>query len=219
MTMRARLAALIAATALLTGATPATATDTTAPTGVTGCYQDTRGRALSSDPLFGTATVWLYGDSITHQNRLALYPTLTRGSIAADTWWGRTTAPTVQALGADVHATRHRPSVVVMATGTNDLADPAGMARQVQLARAVLPTTTRLLWVNAYTDTVDAGTLAAVNDAIASVAGVQVIDWAYYNEAWKGDGGTSPLLSDGIHLSCLGQTVWVNLVRRSIVNP
>lgn len=181
------------------------------------CYQSTKGHARSADGSFAWTGVWLYGDSITYQNRLALYPHL--GRVSADAYWGRATAPTVQALGSDVHRTRRYPSVVIMAIGTNDLANPAGMEQQVRLARAVIPQSTRLLWVNTYTDTVDEATMAAINDAIASVPGVQVVDWHYYNEAWSAGAETSPLLSDGVHLSCLGQYVWVNMIHRALVTP
>jgi hypothetical protein len=166
------------------------------------CTPATKGApARSSVKAFRHADVWLYGDSITYQTYADLRHRSAR-RIAVDAWWGRRTAPTVVSLGNDVHRfAEHLPKVVIMATGTNDLTDPAGFAHQVQLARAVLPASVKLIWVNMYADTTPAWNTA--DRILSGVDGVRVVSWSRANLASQVDGHSS-LLLDGVHVNSAG---------------
>jgi hypothetical protein len=160
-----------------------------------------------------TGPVRLYGDSITYQawERLAAR----RPELGVDAFWGRWTRSTVDAVLDD--AAVKAPEMVVLAIGTNDTRDPSDMAAEVRRARESLPSSTRLLWVNTYVET-NRG-WADVDAAIASTPGVETIDWALENLRAKGLSSKSPLLSDGVHLSCPGGDVWVDLVQRATDRP
>lgn len=156
------------------------------------------------------ADVWLYGDSITFQTYRDLRAR-TSSRIAVDAWWGRSTASAVTALGRDVHrfGRRRLPDVVVMATGTNDLGNLDNFARQVRLARAVLPRRVRLVWVNVYVTTTTA--YNAAGRILSDVPGVRVIGWARANL-----NASTPLLVDGIHVNGAGCAARNRLIRRAI---
>jgi hypothetical protein len=156
--------------------------------------------------------VRLYGDSITYQVQQRLIDR--NPSLGIDAFWGRWTRETVDVAIED--AERETPRTVVLAIGTNDTRDPSDMAYDVKRAREALPASTRLLWVNTYVETNDGW--KDVDAAIASTPGVEVVDWALENLKARGTGDRSPLLSDGVHLSCPGGDVWVDLVQRSVDN-
>ncbi|HUR14200.1 MAG TPA: D-glucuronyl C5-epimerase family protein [Mycobacteriales bacterium] len=160
-----------------------------------------------------TGSVRVYGDSITFQAWRRLAERMP--SLGVDAFWGTTTRPTVDRVLAD--AERKAPSVVVLAVGTNDARDPSQMKAEVRRAREELPASTRLLWMNAYTETSTGW--RDVDVAIASQPGVEVVEWAAENVRARGTGARSPLLSDGVHLSCQGGGVWVDLVQRALDRP
>lgn len=164
-------------------------------------------------PALPHADLTLYGDSITYQAWRGL--ARVRTGLAVDAFWGRATHPTVTALAHD--AAVHTPKVVVLAIGTNDIPQPAGLVLEVQRARALLPASVRLLWVNTYVDTTPGW--VGVDLQVAAIPGVEVVDWASTNLRARGTATTSPLLSDGIHLTCEGAKAWVDLVNRAIVRP
>jgi len=103
---------------------------------------------------------------------------------------------------------------LLRAVGTNDAPDIVGMAAEVRRARAGLPAGIRLLWVNVYTERSTAW--RDVDLAVASQPGVEVVDWAAANLSARGTAPRSPLLSDGVHLSCQGAGVWQGLLRRAL---
>ncbi|MDP9183710.1 MAG: hypothetical protein M3P04_13155, partial [Actinomycetota bacterium] len=156
-----------------------------------------------------TGDVRLYGDSITFQVWKRLVER--DPDLGMDAFWGRWTHATVDAVLAD--AARSTPKMVVLAIGTNDTRDPSDMAVEVRRAREALPASTRLLWVNTYVETNNGW--ANVDAAIASTPGVEVVDWAWENLRAKGAADSSPLLADGVHLSCSGADVWVDLIQRA----
>jgi len=100
--------------------------------------------------------------------------------------------------GAPVHAA---PAVVVMAAGTNDLQDVPAFRAQVVRARAMLPRSTRLLWVDVYVEI--SRKHYAANRAIRSVRGVEPLGWSRTNARSLRD-GRSRLLSDGVHINARG---------------
>lgn len=165
-------------------------------------------RHLRTDDLGGP--VRLYGDSITFQAWRGLAERLPR--LGVDAWWGTTTRPTVDRALQD--AARTPPRTVVLAVGTNDAPDAVAMAAEVRRARAGLPAGTRLLWVNVYTERSTAW--RDVDLAVASQPGVEVVDWAAANLRARGTAARSPLLSDGVHLSCQGAGVWRGLLQRAL---
>lgn len=164
---------------------------------------------------FHERPVAMYGDSITFEGWLLLAKR-TPPPLAVNALSGRRTLSTVNALNRDVSV--RVPEVVVMAVGTNDLASPDPLLReQVSRTRALLPTTTRLLWVNTYVETLNAWPV--VNAMIASVPGVEVIDWAAVNLRARGTSDRSPLLSDKVHLSCAGGKAWSALIDSALRSP
>lgn len=161
-----------------------------------------------------TAPVVLYGDSITYQvvDRLRIR----HDDLAIDAWWGRSTRMGVDALARDRYFAKRAPRVVVMALGTNDWQQPEAMASLVRYTRSVLPRSTRLLWLTTYADTRPGW--EQVNREIALVPGVEVVDWAARNLRARGTAERSPLLYDGVHLSCAGADAWIRLVEASLRN-
>jgi lysophospholipase L1-like esterase len=158
---------------------------------------------------FHARDVAVYGDSITFE-AWRLLASRADVELAVDARSGRRTAPTVDVLRQDLRV--HVPAVVVMAVGTNDLATGGrGVRAEVEHVRSLLPLTTRLLWVNTYVETRD--TWREVNAQIATVPGVEIVDWATRNLQAKGTGARSPLLLfDKVHLSCAGGSAWASLI-------
>lgn len=186
-----------------------------APANAAGCTPSERGMpARSSAQWWRKADVWMYGDSITYQT----YRNLRAHSsarIGVDAWWGRTTDRAVAVLGNDVHRFPKRlPKVVVMAQGTNDLDDLPSLAREVRLARAVLPARVKLVWVNLYVDTTDA--YNAADRIISSVPGVRVVSWSRANLSRMNADGTSSLLLDGIHVNGAGCEIRNKMISHAI---
>lgn len=97
---------------------------------------------LDGDP---QADVVIVGDSITTRgySELATWLAARGKTLAGNYWSGRPTAPAVDwALSLST-----KPKILVMASGTNDIFDPAVMATQVARLTAWAGTTTRLIWV------------------------------------------------------------------------
>jgi len=159
-----------------------------------------------------TAPVVVYGDSITYQvvQRLRIR----HADVAVDAHWGRPTQPGVATLARDLYYAARVPRVVVMALGTNNTHDPGAMASMVRYTRSVLPPSTRLLWLNTYVESRPGW--EQVNRQIALVPGVEVVDWAARNLRARAAGSRSPLLYDGVHLSCDGADAWIRLVEASL---
>lgn len=162
-----------------------------------------------------TERVVLYGDSITYQvvERLRIR----HGELGVDAYWGRRTRGGVDAFARDLYFAKRPPQAVVMALGTNDTRQPQEMASLVRYTRSVLPRTTRLLWLNTYVESRPGW--EQVNREIALVPGVEVIDWAARNLRARGRAERSPLLYDGVHLSCAGADAWIRLVEASLRHP
>jgi len=180
-----------------------------------GCALGTRHAGVTAyrSAGMGTTRLALYGDSISYQAWSGL--AAVEPGLAVDTFWGRSTAPTVDVLVRDVQ--RHVPDVVVLAAGTNDITMPDQVAAQVLRAREALPASTRLLWVNTYVETTPGW--AAVDAQVAPVPGLEIVNWAGTNLRARGLGPRSPLLADGIHLTCDGAQAWVDLLHRSLRSP
>lgn len=178
-----------------------------------GCGLGTRHKGVtayrSSD--IRTASVVLYGDSITYQVTERLR--IRHPEIAVDAFWGRSAQSGVEALARDTFD-NPAPEVVVMAVGTNDTREPSVVGDQVRFARGILPRSTRLLWVNTYVESRPGSD--EVNRQIALVPGVEVVDWSARNLRARGHAERSPLLSDGVHLSCGGSDAWVRLVEAAL---
>jgi len=167
----------------------------------------------STPATFATATTWLYGDSITVQ----AWRNLHVGALAVDARWGRASGPTVDKLMADLSSTRHTPRVVVIATGSNDFANPAALTYAIARARhQSIDRGYRLVWVNVYTDNRE---MFSVNHIIAAGGpSVHVADWCALLTAHRDPAtGLSPWLKDGLHLNLLGAQWWTNLLHRAIV--
>lgn len=162
-------------------------------------------------PRMQTASTVLYGDSITYQAYQRL--TVRHPELAVDTYWGRTTFPTVEQLAYDTYG-GHVPDVVVMAIGTNDTHHPQTMTDLVRYARDILPASTRLIWLNTYVESRPGW--QEVNVEISRVPGIEVVDWAARNLRARGMSDRSPLLYDGVHLSCDGADAWLALVESAL---
>lgn len=153
-----------------------------------------------------TASVLVYGDSLTFQSRDLLPSTW-----GYDAKWGRRTAETVQVLLHDMHARRTPPRVVVMAIGTNDIRKPRAMEHLVHLTRRLVPRSTVIVWVNTYVR--PSPGWAGLNRVLASVSGVHVADWARVNvRASHGD----LLDGGGVHTTCRGAHARTNLMVRTV---
>lgn len=156
----------------------------------------------------------LYGDSISVQGNPLLRSR--DRSLAVDALGGRKTAPTVDVLARDL-AAGSVPEVVVMAIGTNDRAAPEQVGDQVRRVRSLLPLTTRILWVNTYTEGNERW--REVNLQIAAMPSIEIVDWAGVNLLARGQAAKSPYLFDGVHLSCAGARAWVALIAGAIGSP
>lgn len=206
--MRRRLLLLTLVVGVLAAGVPVASSATS------GCTVPGRklGRATTyRSPNITTAPVVLYGDSISYQGYRSLQRLLP--GVGVDAWWGRATTPTVDALARDVR--RHRPRTVIMAIGTNDRTTPQQFLLQVRRARALLPATTRLLWVAVYVEPTPEW--LGIDAQLAAVQGVQVVDWVDVNRRARGTALHSPLLSDGIHLTCAGTVAWAGMLRAAAV--
>lgn len=178
-----------------------------------GCALGTRQDGVTAyrSATMRSASVVVYGDSISYQvtHRLRTrHP-----ELGVDAYWGRPTLDGVEALAKDTF-NQEAPDVVVMAVGTNDTQRPDSVGALVRYARGILPSTTRLLWLNTYVESRSGW--EQVNRQIASVPGVEVVDWATRNLRAKGRGDGSPLLYDGVHLSCSGADAWLRLVEAAL---
>jgi hypothetical protein len=149
--------------------------------------------------------VWLYGDSITVSDAPDLATTLRgRGDpLAWDATSGIPTKPAVDRLVGRL-ADSAPPERLVMALGTNDT-DARLVRAQVERVMALLPSTTRVYWVNvwkhrwlAQATARDLRTTAAINAALEradrSHPNLEVVDW--FTTAQADPGG---YLADGVH--------------------
>ncbi len=182
---------------------------TQSPAEATTCVTSLKGPAFkSTNKTYRHADTWLYGDSITYQSWRYLRPL--DGGLAVDAVWGRQTSSAVTNLGRDVHRfPTHLPRTVVIATGTNDLYQLDTFRKQVALARAVLPTKVRLLWVNVYVETTTTYNLA--DRILGEQAGVRPLLWSRTNLS-----SDHSLLKDGIHVTNEGCDLRNALIRRAI---
>jgi hypothetical protein len=151
------------------------------------------------------AGVWLYGDSITVTDAPELATTLQdRGRVLAwDATSGIPTEPAVDRLVDRLQDSRP-PAQLVMALGTND-SDARLVRAQVERVMTLVPTTTRVYWVNVWkhrwlvrgTDG-DLRTAAAVNAVLdradLSHPNLEVVDWFSTAQA-----DPREYLRDGVH--------------------
>jgi hypothetical protein len=151
------------------------------------------------------ATVWAIGDSIMVGATDLL--TQARPDLVIDAEVGRTFAQGLEALEGLV-TEGEVPDALVFALGTNngatpdqiaDLIDLAGDIERVILVTVVVPRG----W--------EAGTNAAIVDAMARYGSVTVADW---NAVAAGD--TTLFRSDGYHPNADGLRVWADLVLATI---
>ncbi len=136
---------------------------------------------LDGDP---AADVVIVGDSITTRGYAELATWLAaRGKTLAGSYWsGRPTTPAVDwALSLST-----KPGILVMASGTNDIFNPAVMTAQVARLKAWADAApvTRLIWVDTFaqrtaTDTCDLRNSGWVNSQIRqTMAGDEVCGWS-----------------------------------------
>lgn len=171
-----------------------------------GLLGDWTGYPHSASDNWDTATVGIVGDSITARgcNELdAALATEYGAALAHDYWSSRPTTPAVD----DLLARDLWPSVLVMATGSNDIYSPSVMAAQIARVKAAAPATTHLLWVDVQvcrTSQLPAVQLADqrnsmwVNNQIWG-SGVQVVPWSYWLSSTSLGGRLTYYLQDGVH--------------------
>ena len=149
------------------------------------------------------ADVVIVGDSITTRgyDQLATWLAARGKTLAGSYWSGRPTTPAVDwALSLTT-----KPKILVMASGTNDIFNPAVMAAQAARLKAWADAApvTRLIWVDTFaqrpaTDTCDLRNSGWVNNLIRkNIGDSQVCDW-WYGFAQDPNRITN-YLSDGIH--------------------
>lgn len=171
-----------------------------------GTLGDWTGYPHSLSDNWATAQVGIVGDSIVARgcNELAEALTAEFGAeLAYDYWSSRPTAPAVDALLArDLW-----PSVLLMATGTNDFQNPAVMAGQIARVKAACPPTTHLLWVDVQVCRTSQTTAIQLSDQRMTNwvnnqiwgSGVQVVPWSYWLAGSSMGGRLSYYLQDGVH--------------------
>ncbi|HET7900729.1 MAG TPA: hypothetical protein VFL59_06040 [Candidatus Nanopelagicales bacterium] len=218
MAFAARTAALASAVALAVTA-PATPPHQARPAGPAGSgwaseWQQ-RGHAMTPSCLVaGAAKVTVIGDSVTRQMTVRLSGQLGLAHLTncVETWSARPSMPAVAAAAAlPVMA---RSSVLVMATGTNDVFDPGQLPDAIDAALR-LAHGRPVVWVNVYVHR--AGTVPAlraydlpnsrvVNAMLAAAAGrhpsLHVVDWYAVAAAHP-----ALLLKDGVHVTDRGSRV------------
>lgn len=186
------------------------------PASAESCALGTRAKGVTYErsTALDASSVVMYGDSITYQ--MARRLGIRHPDVGLDAYWGRPTLHGVETLARDMFKDDQAPDVVIMAVGTNDTGHPESVGSLVRYTRDLLPRTTRLLWVNAYTESRPGWD--KVNMQISGVPQVEVIDWAARNLRERGRGGQSALLQDGVHLSCKGADAWLRLLEASLHN-
>lgn len=206
--MRKLILVIIAAIVLMPIATEASEACKPIPKGQTREFKSERRQ-------YHKARTWVYGDSITYQTRNHLRKSL-KGREAIDAVWGRDTRSAVDAMIKDVRSNRkHRPKVILMATGTNDLLNLTRFRKQVVKARNFTRRAgIKLVWVNVY---VDANPdYRKANRILWNVKKVKVIKWSAVNKERRTLEGTSPLLYDGIHVNATGCKVRDNAIKEAL---
>lgn len=179
-----------------------------------GCGLGAGQRGVFRSPTTASAEALVYGDSITYQ--VAERLTTRNAGVAVDAWPGRRTLDAVESLTRDLVG-REAPRVVLMALGTNDTRAPWTVGALARHARSAVPAPTRLLWLSTYAEPWPGW--AQVNDEIAAVPGVELVDWAGLNLRARGAADRSPLLDDGVHLGCDGAEAWLALVEAALRQP
>lgn len=169
------------------------------------------------------ADVVIVGDSITTGGRTELAAWLAaRGKTLAGSYWsGRPTTPAVDwALSLST-----KPRILVMASGTNDIFNPAVMAGQVARLKAwaAAAPVTRLVWVDVQaarpaTAVCDQRNSGWINAQIRSgLAGADVCGWSI-GLAQYPTRITNYLRPDGIHpIEGIGTNYWAAVVGNCIL--
>ena len=166
------------------------------------------GRYVYSDS-WDAADVAVAGDSITARSWGDLYPLVTKRGhrMAVNYWSGRPTTPLVDWLVQRVQAGKHMPSVLIVASGANDIYSPAVMASQVRRLKAALPSSATLIWVDVQVSRVKYSAAVQVADQRNSMAVNQqiytnlpyerVIRWSelFWGAPWR----LGYYLEDGVH--------------------
>lgn len=167
--------------------------------------------------------VRLYGDSITFGGKSAFAAEMSAHGLTTyvDAWSGRPTTPVADAIVAETVF----PPVVVVASGTNDIFNPAVMAAQINRIKNHLATVapnTKLFWVDVqatrwgqteYTERNDQRNSMAVNMAIwNNLDKGQIVQWSsrfMSNPALLGT-----YLVDGVHPKVgTGYAYWAAILR------
>ena len=150
--------------------------------------------------------VGVAGDSITNRCAPELRSKLLAEAgvtLAVRAWSGQNTANTVTwALSLT-----HKPDILILATGANDIFDPAVIAGQYATLKAGLPATTTLVATDVHvsrpaTAVADQRNSGWVNNQIHdALPAEQIVDWAAATAALAGTGrpGIAYYYQDGAH--------------------
>ncbi|MFN8157201.1 MAG: SGNH/GDSL hydrolase family protein [Candidatus Nanopelagicales bacterium] len=214
-TIRTALVATVLALAGGVLVAPATAAERTVAAGSSTAAETPR--VLTDDCADGRVgrRVLVVGDSITVLSQATLERALGRAgwSVCVDARRGETTRGALDNY-AEAAAFPAYVDVVVMATGTNDWADPSGFVAQVARARAYA-TGRPLLWVTTWLHPTRF-TGRAADRALAAARRVNAVIWKHverarrgtvvdwYAELSAGRGRPRALLYDGVHPTELG---------------
>lgn len=121
--------------------------------GPAGNYHD-YAHYLSPEMTWVAADAWMFGDSITYGGRPQLTTRMSAAgkTIAFDAWSSRPATPAVDALEVRLNNLSYaKPSVVIMAVGTNDFIDPTLVAAQVLRAKYLCAAAgVELVWVDTF---------------------------------------------------------------------
>lgn len=211
--MKKTITTLVAALAFATLGTPSAEAAGCAPL-VRGATSNSA--AKSTDYAYKTSTVWIYGDSLTWQTRAHLRAVVPE-RIAIDAYYGRNTRHAVEALLKDIRRfqSRHMPDTIVMAVGTNDLADvPAFKVQTERVRNALKNRGIRLVWVLTYVDT--NVQYNAINRVIRAMPGTAKANWSQVNVDNRNASGKSTLLYDGIHVNARGCVLRNDMIRKML---
>lgn len=168
----------------------------------------------------------IIGDSIASMSKEAVLSRLRRSHSAVcawDTWSGRPTEGTANAL-ADHRSAYGLPSTIIVMAGSNDIFNPPLFAAQVRRVLDVVGEGRRVIWVNVYARRnaakrydADVRNSALVNralaDTVAGAGSVQIVDW--YGFVTTMSRRSRPYLMDGIHPNAAGQRALADLLSRA----
>lgn len=177
-----------------------------------------------------TAEVGLAGDSTVARAWGDVVPIIAaRGKtgLAVNYWSGRPTAPLVDWLIQRVQAGKRIPPVLIIASGSNDIYSPVGLAAQIRRLKAALPSSVTLFWVDIqvsrtkYSQAVqiaDQRNSMALNQQIYTTMDYsRVIRWSelFWSAPWR----LSYYLDDGVHQKVgVGTRCWAAAITAPVIN-